>query len=93
MISNGAFGRPCTLYTPHISTQSCRFEILQSCYCQEQLIRDHNNRFNPRGVKRGEPSNAENEAREEPERKRLCIEKAMNLSDESLLEDKLPSTT
>jgi len=44
-------------------------------------------------VKRGEPSNAENEAREEPERKRLCIEKAMNLSDESLLEDKLPSTT
>ena len=78
------------IHSPHLPTI---LPILQSCYCQEQLIRDHNNRFNPRGVKRGEPSNAENEAREEPERKRLCIEKTMNLSDESLLEDKLPSTT
>ena len=63
--------------------------------CQEELVRDHNARFNPRGVKRGEPSTGDNaEGSEEgPERKRLCVEKSMNLSDESLIEDKPHSWT
>ena len=52
------------------------------------MIREHNVRYNPKGVKRGvEEVHGETTA-VEPESKRLCIDKTRALTDESLLEDK-----
>lgn len=55
---------------------------------QELLIREHNRRYNPKGAKRG-AEEVHGEARsEEPESKRLCIDKTRDLTDESLMDDK-----
>ncbi|CAK8991868.1 Uncharacterized protein SCF082_LOCUS2843, partial [Durusdinium trenchii] len=54
----------------------------------EALIKDHNARYNPRGVKRGaEPSEQPSAKSEEPQQKKLCIDKTMPLVDECLIPD------
>ena len=72
------------------STSFSKTLMLQNCCSQDQLVREHNAKYNPRGVKRGEPSTGDNSegSEEGPDKKRLCIEKTMSLSDESLMEDK-----
>ena len=72
------------------STSFSKTLMLQNCCSQDQLVREHNAKYNPRGVKRGEPSTGDNSEGSEdgPDKKRLCIEKTMSLSDESLMEDK-----
>ena len=52
------------------------------------MIRDHNARFNPRGVKRGAEEDRNQADATEPEKKRLCIETCKALTDEALMEDK-----
>ena len=58
---------------------------------KEQLVAAHNKKYNPRGIKRGEPTESENATAVEPEAKRLCIEKNKPLSEESMIQDKLLS--
>lgn len=57
------------------------------CHCQEALIKAHDAKYNPHGIKRGaeEIQSAETP---EPEKKKLCVDKSQPLTDESLIEDK-----
>jgi len=67
---------------------SIQFTIVFSV-CKAALVKDHDTRFNPRGIKRGgEETQQDGGDNAGPERKRLCLEKSMALSDESLIEDK-----
>jgi len=59
-----------------------------SNHCEEALIKDHNDRFNPRGVKRGGDASDSERAPEEPAAKKLCVDKTMALTDEALIEEK-----
>ena len=56
---------------------------------KERLIREHNARYNPRGVKRGAEAPAESDQSEGPGHKRLRVEKSVPMTEESMIEDKL----
>lgn len=57
-------------------------------HSQEDLIKAHNAKYNPRGVKRGGASDEQAAETNQPAAKRICLEKTMALSDESSIADK-----
>ncbi|CAK9088334.1 Uncharacterized protein SCF082_LOCUS41712 [Durusdinium trenchii] len=57
-------------------------------FAGEDLIKAHNAKYNPRGVKRGGASDEQAAETNQPAAKRICLEKTMALSDESSIADK-----
>ena len=80
--------RKCGSKKPSAANSGVTLFLGQTFSCQEGLVRDHNARFNPRGVKRGADVDPNQADVEELDKKRPCIETCKALTDEALMEDK-----